>query len=370
MIAVVSCGHNPDDERIYHREIKSLLKSGLEITYFTRYDGNMNMSNERLCHINFTRSGRSIRQYSKNVLAEIEKINPPDIIHVHEFELLPLAKKVKQRWQSRIIYDSHEAHLEMWDEFSSKTPLLKSLINKSLWKYETHYLKYVDLIFTVTEALVDRYSKFGVHASLIPNYPIMQGNEKTEKSFPNVVYHGQLSQERGLKDLVNAFPRVRDRIKESRLDLFGGERVSGFKSELQSLVNRLALSESVKIHDPIPHQQMIDKLSTYQVGVIPFRDNPFTQAGTASKLFEFMDNRVAVVATDLVPYRKFGEDGACLLVKPGNLSAFSEGIISILSDGTLRQKMTDKAYTLVRDRYNWGQVEPELIGLYKDILNE
>jgi len=40
MNAVVSCLHYPDDERIYHREIKTLVKGEIHISYFSRSESN------------------------------------------------------------------------------------------------------------------------------------------------------------------------------------------------------------------------------------------------------------------------------------------------------------------------------------------
>ena len=53
MIVVVSSGHNPDDERIYHRQIKTLLSHEHSIIYFTRSKFDLNLSEPRLKHINF-----------------------------------------------------------------------------------------------------------------------------------------------------------------------------------------------------------------------------------------------------------------------------------------------------------------------------
>ena len=36
MIAIGSCGHNCDDERIYHKQINTLVSNGYKIKYFTK----------------------------------------------------------------------------------------------------------------------------------------------------------------------------------------------------------------------------------------------------------------------------------------------------------------------------------------------
>ena len=53
MIVVVSCSHYPDDERIYHKEIKSLSEKKFKINYFTLSDSEVLLSDKYINHINF-----------------------------------------------------------------------------------------------------------------------------------------------------------------------------------------------------------------------------------------------------------------------------------------------------------------------------
>ena len=54
MIVIVSCKHFPDDERIYHRQIKTLLKQDISIRYFTRSESTLNLSEPGLRHFNLS----------------------------------------------------------------------------------------------------------------------------------------------------------------------------------------------------------------------------------------------------------------------------------------------------------------------------
>ena len=156
MIAIITCGHRPDDERVYTREIKSLLKAGHKITYFTRWDKESNLSEENLWHRNYSEKNLSIKDYTGGILRDF-KVSKPKIVHIHEFELLPLAGKAKKLYNSNIIYDVHEANIELWDAFSSKPQGIKQIINKLLDQFEKKYLRYVDVVFTTTPELVERY---------------------------------------------------------------------------------------------------------------------------------------------------------------------------------------------------------------------
>ena len=44
MVVIISCHHFPDDERIYHKQIKSLLKDGHRVLYYTRSNSSLNLS--------------------------------------------------------------------------------------------------------------------------------------------------------------------------------------------------------------------------------------------------------------------------------------------------------------------------------------
>ncbi len=173
MIAVVSCGHRPDDERIYHRQIKSLLKAGYEIQYFTRFDGDMNLSESGLRHSTFPRSENSVRTFAKLVEAELVQTKP-DIVHIHEFELLSMARNVKKSAESKILYDVHDTLIAMWDTVSSRKGIIKKLINTGLDYYEKRNLKYVDHVILANPSFeINRYEKTGLATTVVPNFPLL-----------------------------------------------------------------------------------------------------------------------------------------------------------------------------------------------------
>ena len=69
MVAVISCSHFPDDERIYHREISALLENYV-IKYFTLSDLKTNLSQPGIDHKNYDLSKVTSDEY----LECVEKI--------------------------------------------------------------------------------------------------------------------------------------------------------------------------------------------------------------------------------------------------------------------------------------------------------
>ncbi len=367
MIAIVACGHHPDDERIYEREIKTLLKAGYKITYFTRWKGDNYLSEENLWHRNYSQKDLSIREYTQGILKDL-KVLKPSVIHIHEFELLPLAKKVKKLYNTKIIYDVHEANIELWDAFSSKPVGIKQVINKSLNQYEKGYLKSVDYVFTTTPELVNRYEQRGVNSVFIPNYPIVFPRRSKKSVIPTIIYHGQISLERGLEDLINAIPPLMKKELSFKVEIYGSERIPGTVNKLNKYINDLNLNDVVKIHDQIPHGEMLKVLSKAHIAVIPFRDYPMFQIAIPVKMFEAMWVRCAIIASDLDSIREYGE-GFIELYPPGDVEALSRSIERLLLNNEERERMGNDGSKLIKGKYNWKNVEPILLDVYSKVVS-
>ena len=120
----MSCSHYPDDERIYHKEIKSLATNNYKINYFTLSDSESNLSNDKINHINYRKSDYSIIDYIKSIEIRLIKI-PTKIIHIHEPELFSLASNIKKIFGAKIIYDVHEDYTSMIYTFSKWNSCIK-----------------------------------------------------------------------------------------------------------------------------------------------------------------------------------------------------------------------------------------------------
>jgi len=171
MITIVSCGHKPDDERIYHREIRSLSNAGYSIRYFTRWDGEMDLSSGNLEHINLQRNKYSLRKYIQFIVQNIEHT---DVLHIHEFDLLPLTKKLKQKCKTKVIYDVHDTLRAMWDTFSTKKGVIKKLINSLFSAFEKYHLQFVDEVILANQPFEKTiYKKRGLPETIVENFPII-----------------------------------------------------------------------------------------------------------------------------------------------------------------------------------------------------
>jgi len=56
LVVVISCSHFPDDERIYHKEIKTILEEGYFVKYFTFAESIIDINDKNIIHINYDKS--------------------------------------------------------------------------------------------------------------------------------------------------------------------------------------------------------------------------------------------------------------------------------------------------------------------------
>ena len=364
MIAIVSCGHKSDDERIYFKQIKSLVKFGYSVKYFTRSESKVNLSTHNLNHINLQKCNYSVFEFINFVIKQIDDVK---VLHIHEYELLPLAKKFKKKYNKKIIYDVHDSLYHMWDTFSSYRGILKKVINGSLSIYEKYYLKYVDEIILANKPFDNiSYDSVRYKKTIIENFPLIKnlGNPKSLSKNPIILYQGQISDDRGLSFLVRAMKLVVLRYPNVRLEIVGPSRPLDYKSILQKQIDNQKLDHFINIYDDIPHLDIWQYLKRASIGVIPSIKSPRVSVDTPTKLFEYMASGCVVIGTDLPPVRHF-LNGAGVLVKHSSSDDLANAIIKVLSDKKLFESLSMQAIEHIKNYYNWSFPEQKLLALYK-----
>ena len=127
MVVIISCHHFPDDERIYHKQIKSLLRDGYRVLYYTRSSSNLNLSDGQINHINLS-INFSINAFINKILNSMKSTGNIHQVQIHEVELLPIIKKMKNIFPKVLtIYDVHENMEALYRTYSERIMLLKEL---------------------------------------------------------------------------------------------------------------------------------------------------------------------------------------------------------------------------------------------------
>ena len=368
MIVIASCGHNCDDERIYYKQIKTLSSQNYSICYYTYcYKNYLDDKLDDNVEYNFFSSSEISQSQYKQILFNQLNKQPPKVLHIHDMELLSVAYLLKQKHPNiKIIYDVHEDLDAMWDTFSSYSGLIKKLINWNLARYEKQYLSCVDLFILANRlARKDKYQKFG-STHIIENFLSTQYIQKTDQSIKpyKFIYHGQLSYERGLIDLVEAFNKLLGNNDNIMLTIIGSFRTEKFKNHFLNLIQSNDKIEYIK---SVSHNKIWDYLNDAHIGVIPFQDVSLCQYNTPTKLFEYMATNCAVVASELSPMQSFCFESASW-AKPENISSLADAMSYYLDNANQYHKHIQVNNQLIHDQYNWERISNQLVSIYKELL--
>jgi len=355
MIAIVSCHHPPDDERIYHKQIKTLIGKGCSIRYYTRSTSALDLTGPSIVHNNMNEKV-SIKSFINKVFIELALLNDITFIQIHETELLPLLKKIKLRLTHiKTIYDIHENMEALYRTFSNRIkPLKEALI--FLRKYqESRYLKYVDQIILANVPISKTpYMESGVPIIIIENFPELKRlnlNLSSKKKYISIVYHGHLAPERGIGDLIEAMHHIKSVHAGANLSLVGTFRTKEFNYKISNKINELSLKKNVKIIPQVPHDKIWGILQKHSIGVIPFRKTPLTEENTPTKLFEMMASGLEIVATDVPPIRNFVVDTVHWAIA-GDPHSIADAILNAF-DRMNNPLNISKNQSLIKTRYNW-----------------
>jgi len=373
-ICILTTRHHGDDNRVYHKEVKTLADNGYKVLFIAPKNPNRGYPNVEYMEIPFV-PRKKLRPILKHVYHVISKEQPVEVLHFQDPELLPFGLKIKRKTKIKVIYDVHE-------DFKSEM-LLKRYLSRfkkiaySLivpW-FERRADKKMDAI-VVADGFVRRFFS-NKNTIILFNYP---DTEKLNNTFlPNIV-------ERSDYDIIFPgtttpfiFQRLVDITRICR-DLgrpikcciiadysFAPEREANYRY-LETLGGN---KDDVVLLPKVPTQTVFQYLNKAKIGVAPLPDNPKYQKNIATKIFEYMYYFLPVLSSDLPPERPFIDGrGNGYLLPPDNPREFAEKVIELLDKPDLANKMGSVGHRLVQEKWNWSNEKAKLIRLYRVLLDE
>ena len=191
-----------------------------------------------------------------------------------------------------VVYDSHE----LWPDMLIQVP---PFVKTVLMSVERFLIRRVDSIMTVNEfiarVLAKRYTiKSAIH--VIYNYPPKNRNlrtrrEKRHNEKIEALYHGILSPERGLENLVNAAQHL---LPDIVLVLRG----SGI---LEETLKTLSIGRTnIRFERPVGMREVVKAAESADVGIVPFlATNLSNYYISPNKLFEYIQAGLPIAVSNL-----------------------------------------------------------------------
>ncbi|HEY4517282.1 MAG TPA: glycosyltransferase family 4 protein, partial [Candidatus Paceibacterota bacterium] len=160
----------------------------------------------------------------------------------------------------------------------------------------------------------------------------------------------RLVEKNGLRTLIAALPELPGNV---RLVMVGS---GPLEAELRTLAKELGIAERVQFVGEVAYRDIPAYLKVADIFVRPSRSE-----GMGTAFIEAMAAGVPVVGTavgGIIDFLKDGETG--LVCKVGDPHSVAEKVNLLLKDPSLRQRIIQRAFTLVQERYDWSRIAKEI----------
>jgi glycosyltransferase involved in cell wall biosynthesis len=174
-----------------------------------------------------------------------------------------------------------------------------------------------------------------------------------------VLYHGGLSRDRGIEQLIEAIRLVPGAV----LVLMG---YGSIRAQLEQLAADPALEGRVRFAPPVPPDELLDWIAAADIVAMPIQPTTLNhRLTTPNKLFEALAAGVPVLASDLPGMAPIvRETNAGVLVDPTDPEAIGAALRDLLADPAKRSAMGERALAAAHDRYHWGHQAEILLQEY------
>jgi glycosyltransferase involved in cell wall biosynthesis len=321
----------------------------------------------RLVHLPVARyRGNEVRPYLQSygrfmVLAGrylARRARSIDVVHAHSMpEAVVFAALVPRLIGRPVVLDVHDLSTEAYASRLGRPPA-------AVRAAERASLRFASAVLTVHERYAGMIRQRGVPSpkvSVVLNTPDdrmfpMSEPHRPDATSPRLVYHGSLLRRYGVDVAMRAFRTLAGELPAARFDIYGD---GDHRADLEDLACTLGLDQRVTFHGRVPVDELAPALAGADVGLVPFRRDPFTANILPTKLLEYVRLGIPAVASDNDVVRRYLGDGAVTLVEPDSVDALTDGVRQVLADPAGARARAGRAQGFF-ERHGWPHYREEL----------
>lgn len=375
-LCVLTTRHPPDDDRIYYKQVQSLVAHYGSATLVApgvapdpaRWDPRVTFRGLPV------RSGLPGRLLALVDALRVVRRLAPDVVHFHDLDLVLAVPLLRLLSRARLVYDVHEAYPQA-ALISERIPRrLRPVVAAVIDVVEKGLARLCDLLVTADDPTRDSFDRCGVDAVTVFNFPrleLFRGDDARLESLRRhyggrlpLVYQGSMAAERGLFHMIRAIRPLRDADPRYVLVLIG-LRNAALRERAEALIRELDVAANVEIHAWVPHDEIVDHLRAAHLGLVPLQPNEKFKRNIPIKIFEYMACGLPMLAADLPPIATFvREAGAGVLFDSASVDALVQGVRRLTADAEGRARMGEAGRRAVQQHWNWQRMEQRLLAAY------
>jgi glycogen(starch) synthase len=295
-----------------------------------------------------------------------------DVFHAHDWLVATVGIGLKHVFRKPLLVTMHSTEIGRRDGLHTNTEKMihetEAWLTYEAWKViccSDYMVSHVKWAFGLPEDKLVMIPN-GVNTHVYQNYEM--GNCRVFRgkfALPNekiVLYVGRLVYEKGIHVLINAVPKVLEKINAKFLIVGSGY----MKEQLLNIVRSMKLEHKVLFMGFVDEQTLLGLQKCADVSVVPSLFEPF---GIVA--LEAMAAKSPVVVSDTGGLSEIVEhDVTGFKAYPNNPDSLAWGLTKLLLDENYRNYIIEKAYQKIQEKYDWSKIAQQTKQMYKTVLGE
>ena len=365
-VVAVTTSHRGDDARIVHRQVRSLLAAGHQVTLIAPDPGIARASDpEGLVRQVVPRATgwRRLGAWRAARRAVGEMSRDADVIVVHDLELVPVVTML-MRTDAVMVWDVHEDYRAMareavWIPTPLRLIVLGVVAVVEWWAKKTCRL-------TLAE---HGYSARFPGAPVVPNTTWVGDEPATVASNAPVVYVGRISHDRGVTEMIALGDELRER---------GGPTVvviGPADGECDTMMRDAHRRGAIDWRGPLPNPEAMDVVRGALVGLSLLRDTPNYRVSRPTKILEYLAAGVPTISTPLPQAAEvIDKSGSGTITQAWEgdqlVSEVADAVMAYASSPDRRRRESVSGWTYVRDHESWNIDGPRFVATLEGFVND
>lgn len=297
-----------------------------------------------------------------------------DSIQVHNLpDFLVFSAFIPKLLHVPIILDLHDLMPEF---FASRFRSRQSLLFRLVLFQERLSCRFADHVITVSEHWRQSLIQRGVleeKCSVVMNVAddsIFQYSDsfllprEDQKSF-RLIYHGAMVERYGLDLILRAINLIKHEIPGIHLTLIG---YGDFLPQMKSLVKNLDLDQNVTFVDSILAEELPQAIKSCHVGVVPYRNDVFTDGLLPTKLLEYAALGMPAIASRTTTIDSYFSDANVEFCEPENVEDLARCIRLLYHDSDRLTELAKRSQNF-NQRYNWKNTSQMYVNQVKQCVD-
>ena len=274
---------------------------------------------------------------------------------------------------ARVILDLHDLMPEFYAARGghSMTSLAVRLV---IWQ-EQISCRFADHVITVTDIWRETLIARGVPTSkisVVMNVADTRIFRPSRAELPShhrngalrLIYHGTLTHRYGVDLILQALAHVRHEIPGLCLTLIGaGDALD----DLKRLAEELGVEDQVDFRSEVYASQLPPLIAQADAGVVPNRNDLFTDTLLPTKLLEYVALDTPVIAARTRTIAAYFDDSMVRFFRPGDAADLADAILDLHTDRSHLELLARNARKF-DEKHSWSQVSAQYVALV-DRLN-